>query len=99
MKEQSKRRTINLFAQMALTQPRGFEGQVRGVSHHGQETHLHKQAGYIDADFLHPSTFPLHSDGGPYIRQLRRRASKLAGPVISSKSETYPPNPLTPLLY
>src|ERR1022692_1919758 len=52
---------------MALTRPRGFEGQVRGVSHHGQETHLHKQAGYIDADFLHPSTFPLHSDGGPYI--------------------------------
>jgi hypothetical protein len=35
--------------------------------HHGQETHLHKQAGYIDADFLHPPTFPLQSDGGPYI--------------------------------
>jgi hypothetical protein len=26
-----------------------------------------KQAGYIDADFLHPPTFPLQSDGGPYI--------------------------------
>jgi hypothetical protein len=23
--------------------------------------------GYIDADFLHPPTFPLQSDGGPYI--------------------------------
>ena len=56
---------------MALTRPRGFEGQVRGVSHHGQETHLQKQAGYIDADFLHPPTFPLQSDGGPYIEQVR----------------------------
>ena len=55
---------------MALTRPRRFEGQVRGVSHHGQETHLHKQAGYIDADFLHPPTFPLQSDGGPYIGPL-----------------------------
>src|ERR1039458_3598002 len=50
---------------MALTRPRGFEGQVRGVSHHGQETHLHKQTAYIDAAFLHPPTFPLQSDGGP----------------------------------
>jgi hypothetical protein len=31
-----------------------------------------KQAGYIDADFLHPPTFPLQSDGGPYIEQVRR---------------------------
>ena len=23
--------------------------------------------GYIDADFLHPPTFPLQSNGGPYI--------------------------------
>jgi hypothetical protein len=52
---------------MALTRPREFEGQVRGVSSHGQERHLHKQAGYTDADFLHPPTFPLQSDGGPYI--------------------------------
>src|ERR1035437_9654958 len=43
---------------MALTRPRLFKGQVRGVSHLGQETHLHKQAGYIDADFLHPQLFP-----------------------------------------
>ena len=28
---------------------------------------LHKQAGYIDADFLRLDTFPLQSDGGPYI--------------------------------
>jgi hypothetical protein len=27
-----------------------------------------KQAGYIDADFLHPPTFPLQSDGGPTPR-------------------------------
>jgi|GEM_PF-2927521 hypothetical protein len=26
---------------------------------------------YIYADFLHPSTFPLHSHGGPYIEKLR----------------------------
>jgi hypothetical protein len=26
-----------------------------------------RQARYIDADFLPPSTFPLQSDGGPYI--------------------------------
>ena len=44
---------------MALTRPRGFEGQVRGVSHHGQETHLHKQAGYIDADFPSSTNFSL----------------------------------------
>jgi hypothetical protein len=30
-----------------------------------------QQAGYIDADFLHPPTFPLQSDGGPYIDQVR----------------------------
>src|ERR1039458_6543361 len=68
---------------MALTRPRGFEGQVRGVSHHGQETHLHKQAGYIDADFLHPPTFPLQSDGGPYI------AVKTAGGPIVTEIETF----------
>jgi hypothetical protein len=28
---------------------------------------LQLKAGYIDADFLHPTTFPLQSDGGPYI--------------------------------
>src|ERR1035441_1609043 len=44
---------------MALTQPRRFEGQVRGVSHHGQETHLHKQAGYIDADIPSSINFSL----------------------------------------
>jgi hypothetical protein len=30
---------------------------------------LHKQAEYIDADFLRLHTFPLHSDGGPYISE------------------------------
>ena len=28
---------------------------------------LHRKAGYIDADFSHPPTFPLQSDGEPYI--------------------------------
>ena len=37
MKEQSKRRTWNLFTELASTRPRDFEGKVRGVSHHGQE--------------------------------------------------------------
>jgi hypothetical protein len=30
--------------------------------------------GYINADFLHPSTFPLQSDGGPYISEARNTA-------------------------
>jgi hypothetical protein len=28
---------------------------------------LQTKAGYIDSDFSHPPTFPLQSDGGPYI--------------------------------
>ena len=52
---------------MALMQPRRCEGQVRGVSHHGQEILLHPQAEYIYADFSSSKTFPLHSRGGPYI--------------------------------
>jgi hypothetical protein len=45
---------------MALKQPRGFVGQGRGVSHHGQENkNLHKQAGYIDADFPSSTNFSL----------------------------------------
>ena len=48
-----------------------FKGQVRGVSHQGQEKTLHLKAGYIDADFPSFEAFPLHSHGGPYIRQLR----------------------------
>jgi hypothetical protein len=52
---------------MAFIQPRRFAGQVRGVSHHGQETTLHQQAEYIYADFPSFETFPLHSRGGPYI--------------------------------
>jgi hypothetical protein len=50
---------------------RDFKGQVRGVSHQGQEKALHLKAGYIDADFPSFETFPLHSHGGPYIRQLQ----------------------------
>src|SRR5450755_836280 len=44
---------------MALTRSRGLVGQVRGVSHHGPETHLHLKAGYIDADFLSSINFSL----------------------------------------
>jgi hypothetical protein len=36
---------------MAHTRPGVFKGQVRGVSHQGQEKTLHLKAGYIDADF------------------------------------------------
>src|ERR1700730_6252836 len=50
---------------------RDFKGQGRGVSHQGQEKTLHLKAEYIDADFPSFETFPLHSHGGPYIRQLR----------------------------
>jgi hypothetical protein len=32
---------------------------------------LHLKAGYIDADFPSFEAFPLHSHGGPYIRQKR----------------------------
>jgi hypothetical protein len=35
-----------------------------------------QQAGYIDADFLHSPTFPLQSDGGPYIEKLRPRSCR-----------------------
>jgi hypothetical protein len=44
---------------MALTRPRGFEGQVRGVSHHGQEIDLHLKVGYIDADIPSFTNFSL----------------------------------------
>src|ERR1035437_8449759 len=56
---------------MAHKRPGVFKGQVRGVSHQGQEKTLHLKAGYIDADFPSFETFPLHSHGGPYIRQVR----------------------------
>src|ERR1035437_6316489 len=54
---------------MAHKRPGVFKGQVRGVSHQGQENTLHLKAEYIDADFPSFETFPLHSHGGPYIRQ------------------------------
>src|SRR5258708_15990860 len=55
---------------MAHTRPGVFKGQVRGVSHQGQEKTLHLKAGYIDADFPSFETFPLHSHGGPYIGKV-----------------------------
>src|ERR1035441_2287943 len=57
---------------MAHKRPGVFKGQVRGVSHQGQEKTLHLKAEYIDADFPSFETFPLHSHGGPYIQQVRR---------------------------
>jgi hypothetical protein len=57
---------------MALTWSRGFVGQVRGVSHHGQEIHLHPKAGYIDADFLSSiKLFPCIQAADHTFRQLR----------------------------
>jgi hypothetical protein len=38
---------------------------------HGQETHLHKQAGYIDADFLHSQLFPCSQTADHTFRQVR----------------------------
>src|ERR1039457_6731528 len=70
---------------MALTRPTRFEGQVRGVSHHGQETHLQKQAGYIDADFLHLPAVPLQSDGGPYIHGRRVLKDRYAAYLIMAR--------------
>ena len=43
-----------------------------------------KQAGYIDADFLHPPTFPLQSDGGPYIA-----ASSIGRPSELAQNATF----------
>ena len=40
---------------------------TRRISSWPGETTLHEKAGYIDADFLPLNTFPLQSDGGPYI--------------------------------
>ena len=40
---------------------------TRRISSWPGATTLHKKAGYIDADFLPLNTFPLQSDGGPYI--------------------------------
>src|ERR1035437_5080524 len=57
---------------MAHKRPGVFKGQVRGVSHQGQENTLHLKAEYIDADFPSFETFPLHSHGGPYIAFTRR---------------------------
>jgi hypothetical protein len=44
---------------MAHTRPGVFKGQVRGVSHQGQEKTLHLKAGYIDADFPSSQHFSL----------------------------------------
>src|ERR1017187_8928898 len=70
---------------MAHKRPGVFKGQVRGVSHQGQEKTLHLKAEYIDADFPSFETFPLHSHGGPYIRQVRAtRSNAVVEPVEGS---------------
>jgi hypothetical protein len=56
---------------MALKQPRRFAGQVRGVSHHGQEILLHPQAEYIYADFSSSKTFPCIHAADHTFEQLR----------------------------
>jgi hypothetical protein len=35
---------------------------------------------YIDANFLHPSTFPLQSGGGPYIKEIETCPSPIPQP-------------------
>src|ERR1700735_2271521 len=49
---------------------------TRRISSWPGETTLHKKAGYIDADFLLLNTFPLQSDGGPYISVTSLRTSR-----------------------
>jgi hypothetical protein len=59
-------------------EPPDAGGQL-ALSHHGQETHLHLRPDTLTQTFLHSSTFPLHSDGEPYIAiriDLRIRASE-----------------------
>jgi len=66
------RRAWNLFADLALTWPRGFEGQVRGgrISSWPGEFDLHDRPDTLTQTFF-LYTFPLQSDAGSYIRQVR----------------------------
>src|ERR1035441_2587515 len=67
-------------------------GTRRISSWPGEQT-LHKQAGYIDADFLSPKTFPLQSDGGPYIEQVPRTELGALLTVIESAAWTIARDP------
>jgi hypothetical protein len=59
---------------MGLHTAEGFQRTgTRRISSWPGEINLHKQAGYIDADFLHRNTFPLQSDGGPYISETSKQ--------------------------
>jgi hypothetical protein len=49
--------------------PSYLSGQERGVSHHGQEIFSTERLDTLTQTFPHPSTFPLQSDGGPYMHQ------------------------------
>jgi hypothetical protein len=53
-------------AQSIHEQIRGL-GQIPSVSHHGQEIFSTERPDTLTQTFSHPSTFPLQSDGGPYI--------------------------------
>ena len=62
---------------MGLHTAEGFQRTgTRRISSWPGEINLHKQAGYIDADFLHRNTFPLQSDGGPYISATSPRTCR-----------------------
>src|ERR1017187_3580561 len=87
---------------MAHTRPGVFKGQVRGVSHQGQEKTLHLKAGYIDADFLHPNTlFPCSQTAdhtfGNFIRhgpqtETQPQGLRLDTPrIINLRSRQNPP--------
>src|SRR6476660_3678300 len=57
---------------MALTRPRGFEGQVRGVSHHGQEnkTSTNRPDTLTQTFFIH-KLFPCSQTADHTFEQLR----------------------------
>ncbi len=61
--------------QMVFHRPTDLAGQARAYLIMARRSYLHTKAGYIDADFLHPSTFPLQSNGGPYISGTGTRVS------------------------
>ena len=73
---------------MAHKRPGVFKGQVRGVSHQGQEKTLHLKAEYIDADFLHSKLFPcIHTADhtfGKFTKKVENHAAVVA--LVSSNS-------------
>jgi hypothetical protein len=60
---------------MALTRPRGFEGQVRGVSHHGQENKLStNRPDTLTQTFFIQQLFPCSQTADHTFEKLRKPA-------------------------